>query len=258
MQMVSKEALLTKGLSQLYEMHQSFLGKADEFLKGVKSVQEAAATIRALKKGDRGADGGRGPQGIPGVARDGRDGADGRDGISPQIDKEEIALMVARMIAKPKDGKDAEIPSIDSIVASVIEELTKDDKLGVDKRISGFRSEIASYRNQLAGKVYGKDTWARGSGTTVSAGSNITLTPLPNGTTQINASGSGSSGYQVPTVGVVDGVNRVFTWATEPNVIVLDNGNAMNKVSSDGTINWTGTTTTTLTQAPNFNIYATA
>lgn len=68
----------------------------------------------------------------------------------------------------------------------------------------------------------------------------------------------GSSGYQVPTAGAVNGSNNVFTWATAPNVIVLDNGNAMNKVSSDGTVNWTGTTTTTLNQSPNFNIYATA
>lgn len=69
---------------------------------------------------------------------------------------------------------------------------------------------------------------------------------------------SGGTGYQAPTAGAVNGTNTVFTWATTPNVIVLDNGNAMNKVSADGTVNWTGTTTTTLNQAPNFNIYATA
>lgn len=72
--------------------------------------------------------------------------------------------------------------------------------------------------------------------------------------------GGGSKGgtfaVLTPTAGVVDGFNKVFTFATAPNVIVLDNGNAMNQVSSDGTVNWTGTTTVTLNQTPNFNIFA--
>jgi len=72
------------------------------------------------------------------------------------------------------------------------------------------------------------------------------------------SSSSSSSGYQVPTAGLVNGVNQVFTWATAPNVIVTDQGRAMQRVSSDGTVNWTGTTTTTLAVAPNNDIYATS
>ena len=68
---------------------------------------------------------------------------------------------------------------------------------------------------------------------------------------------SSSGGYQVAT-GTVNGVNTVFIFATEPNVIVVDQGRTMQKTSSDGTVNWTGTTTVTLTIAPNFDIYAVA
>lgn len=64
----------------------------------------------------------------------------------------------------------------------------------------------------------------------------------------------GSFAVQVPT-GTVDGSNRTFVFTTAPSVIVLDNGNFMNKVSADGTVNWTGTTNVVLNQAPSFNIY---
>lgn len=92
------------------------------------------------------------------------------------------------------------------------------------------------------------------------AGANVTLTALPNTTTKytdvtITATGGGGSfSVMIPT-GTVNGINTVFVFTGIPSVVVLDNGNIMNKVSSDGTVNWTGTTTITLNQAPNFNIY---
>lgn len=73
----------------------------------------------------------------------------------------------------------------------------------------------------------------------------------------ISVSGSSSSGFQQPTSGTVDGSNTVFEWATEPNVIVVDNVSRQ-KVSSNGHVNWTGTTTTTLEIAPNDDIFSTA
>lgn len=64
-------------------------------------------------------------------------------------------------------------------------------------------------------------------------------------------------GYQLPVSGVVDGSNKVFVWTVAPNVMVVD-GSAINSVSADTTINWGGTTTTTLSIAPNSNIFAIA
>ena len=71
----------------------------------------------------------------------------------------------------------------------------------------------------------------------------------------VSASGGVSSGFQVPLTG---GLNQTtFTWTTAPNVIVADNV-PMQAISTDGTVNWTGTTTTILTIAPTFNIFAVA
>ena len=66
--------------------------------------------------------------------------------------------------------------------------------------------------------------------------------------------GPGGLTIAVPT-GNVDGVNTVFAFAVAPQLIVVDQGRTMQKVSSDGTVNWTGTTTVTLSVAPNFDIY---
>lgn len=72
----------------------------------------------------------------------------------------------------------------------------------------------------------------------------------------VDASSSGSTGYQVAT-GTVNGTNKVFTFSVAPNAIVVD-GVSLRKVASDGTVNWTGTTAITLLVAPNFDIYAVA
>jgi len=63
--------------------------------------------------------------------------------------------------------------------------------------------------------------------------------------------------FQTPT-GTVNGTNRSFVWTTAPTVIVVNNGNSMQKVSSDGTVNWTGTTTTLLTVPPTRDIFSIA
>jgi len=67
---------------------------------------------------------------------------------------------------------------------------------------------------------------------------------------------SGGGGYQAPTSGIVDGSNTIFVFATAPSVIIVDGGRAMRKVSSDDSINWTGTTSITLSIAPTFDIFS--
>lgn len=63
-------------------------------------------------------------------------------------------------------------------------------------------------------------------------------------------------GYQTAT-GTVDGSNTIFTFSSAPNAISVD-GVILRKTASDGTVNWTGTTTTTLSVAPNFDIFGVA
>lgn len=65
------------------------------------------------------------------------------------------------------------------------------------------------------------------------------------GSVGVSATG-GSTGFQQPLTGGLTGTN---TWTTAPNVLVID-GKVVQKVQSDGTVMWTGTTTTVLTGAP--------
>lgn len=62
-----------------------------------------------------------------------------------------------------------------------------------------------------------------------------------------------SAGYQVPT-GTVNGTNKIFVFTTAPTVVSVD-GVCRRKTSTDGTVNWTGTGTITLTIAPNFDMF---
>lgn len=71
-------------------------------------------------------------------------------------------------------------------------------------------------------------------------------------------SGLNTAGYQQPLTGAVNGSNTTYTWTTAPNAISVDQGRVMQKVSSDGTVNWTGTTTTVLAIAPTFDIFGIA
>lgn len=70
--------------------------------------------------------------------------------------------------------------------------------------------------------------------------------------------GGGSSGFQQPTSGLINGSNQTYTWTSTPNAIVVDEGRTIQKVSADGTVNWTGSTTTVMSVAPNFDIFAVA
>lgn len=86
---------------------------------------------------------------------------------------------------------------------------------------------------------------------------NLRVDPVT-GRLLISTNSSPSGGFQQPLTGTVDGTNQTYTWTTAPNVLEVDQGRAMQKVSSDGTVNWTGTTTTVLTIAPNFDLFAIA
>lgn len=66
---------------------------------------------------------------------------------------------------------------------------------------------------------------------------------------------SSSSGYQQPLTGALG--QSTFTWTTAPNAIVVD-GNTLQATSVDGTVNWTGTTTTVMTIYPTHDIFAVA
>jgi len=88
------------------------------------------------------------------------------------------------------------------------------------------------------------------------AGTNVTVDSSDPANPIVSATGGSATGYQSPS-GTVNGSNTVFVFSTAPNAIVVD-GVPMQKTQSDSTANWTGTTTITLSVAPNFDIFGIA
>lgn len=86
----------------------------------------------------------------------------------------------------------------------------------------------------------------------VSSGATISNNDTTKKTTITLVSSGGGS--QTPISGSVDGTNQTFIWSSAPNIIFVD-GVPRQKVQSDGTVNWMGTTTTVLSVAPNFDIF---
>lgn len=154
------------------------------------------------------------------------------------------------------------------IVAKINELPTDDDSVKIDARhIKNLpQSQVVHMGGGGGGSAFGRlkvegELDAVATNTTDSltfvAGSNMTITTDSGSKTVTFASsgtGGGGSGYQAASSGTVDGSNTVFTWSSAPSVIVVDSV-PKRKTQSDGTVNWTGTTTTTLSVAPNFDIF---
>lgn len=199
---VNSPLFLVKLAADLLRVHTKFLTRVDDFINESMAVKAEVARIKELPEGKKGETGPRGLQGFKGetgdqglAGRDGRDGRDGTDAVS--LDPILIAGLAAELIAKPKDGQDS--PSLEVLVQAVIDRLEETDALKIREHMTGVRNEVASYRNQLAGKIYGKDTWARGGGSSSSASS----TPL------------------IPT-GVVNSVNATFGVTSRPSSVISD------------------------------------
>lgn len=160
--------------------------------------------------------------------------------ISDLVEKSQKIVTEANKESKSLDDK------IDSL---------RKDLIGRFSKLSADRGGSAHFQIAVNGVVA---TVRYADINIVSAGASFSNNDTTKRTNiNIPGGGGGGGGFQQPT-GTVNGTNKVFVWSTEPNVIIVDQGRAMQKVSSDGTVNWTGTTTTTLTEAPQYDIYATA
>lgn len=146
--------------------------------------------------------------------------------------------------ANGRDGKDAEPVDTDELISTILEQLPapKVDKKG--KQIPGWGAHPLTILNS-SGTVDKVARFIKFTGATV--------TRSADGVTTIAITSSGG-GFQVPLTGGLTGTN---TWAIAPNVIVVD-GVPKQKVNTDGTVNWTGTTTTVLSVQPNYDVYATS
>lgn len=88
---------------------------------------------------------------------------------------------------------------------------------------------------------------------------NAEIDPITGRLLTDDGGGGGSSGFQQPISGTVNGSNRIFTFSTAPNAVVVD-GATLQKLEqgSFATQNWTGTTTITLLVAPTQSVFAIA
>lgn len=202
------DAKLVKADTALNQVHE----KVQSAHQAVGRISEVHDTIRYI------------------AGKDGEDGEDGKDadentiidrvldnirqpedGKTPIIDYPKIVAEVTRQI-KVRDGKDATVD-----YDRIFDDIKK--KLKVE-HIPGVKEELDNFSRQVAGKVYGKDTWTRGGGDTVQAGSNVTITTNSDGRKVISASG-GSASPLTPT-GTVNSVNTVFNVVSRPSSVVSD------------------------------------
>ena len=180
-----KEQQLAANQKELARMYRE---AADKDSRREAIHQRILAEIQRINALPKGAKGDKGDQGNPG-----KDGKDGKDGETPirgkhyftSADIETLSQYIIKKIKLPEDGKDAVVDH-SALAKEIVEKIVKENVIEVE-HIKGLRSEIDSYRNQLALKQAGQ----HGGGDTVSAGSGISITNV-NGTKQISATGSGS------------------------------------------------------------------
>lgn len=221
LQKFKREMLMAKGMASLVQMHQDFKKNIALVQMLVAGHSQEAKRIRTLPKGEKGDRGEKGVSGTPGNA--GRDGINGRDGLTPvrgkdyhtKADEESFLVNLLSRIHNPKDGKDA-VMNEDKLMQKILDRILS-EKLLTKDHINGLEPELRSI-SSIAGRQYGKNTWARGGGDTLAAGINTTLTRNPDGTTSVNA--TGGSGTQVDNE-VVSGSGTAWTLAHTPTTNTL-------------------------------------
>lgn len=172
----------------------------------------------------------------------------------PKTDEKKLLKRFLKAIPQNKASLKVIQESFTTDPMSVIEkimELAKEGKFKLKKEnIDGLEQTLASFNSQL-GKGY-----LHGGGTTVVAGTNITLVKNPDGTTTINASGGGFT--LLNTASTVDGSNQSFVFSTataQPSLVVVD-GAQLTAVDNKGVTQWSwnpGTKTVTLSTPPPTN-----
>jgi len=225
----SRTGMQEKALSDLLAIHDRFLERLGEHQVSVQEVKDYAKTIvdhaeriLNLPKGEKGDQGDRGDDGdsvdfekvVAAVLARMPEVKHGKD-ADPDI----IATRVITRLTKgQKDSKESVI-DMPAIISAVIGHL-KDKKVLSKEHIGGLEEEISSYRNQLAGKHYGDDTWARGGGDTVEAGSGVTITSNAAGRKVISA--VGTAPVALTPTGTVNGVNATFGVLSQPSSVISD------------------------------------
>lgn len=180
----------------------------------------------------------------------------GEDGKPPS--DERLLALIAKVLPPPIPPKDGKTHTKEELVA-IIAPLIKQEFTPVVEKAPELGSEKPSF-DQIVGIVTPiirrmmtetRKGWFGGGagGDLVGAGDGVTITTNAIGRKIISASFT-----PIAPTGTVNGSNQTFVFSTAPSTIVVD-GVPKRKTQSDGTANWTGTTTVVLAVAPNFDVY---
>lgn len=146
------------------------------------------------------------------------------------------------------------LTSLEKELESKLKETNKDF---ID-RVSRIESSIGGGSMNRQIKVGGVDVLKSYTDINLIGGTGVTITSTNDNTDKNRDITFTASGFSpsAPTSGTVNGTNTTFVFTSAPALICVDQGRFMQKVSSDGSVNWTGTTTVVLTVAPTFDIFA--
>lgn len=241
---------------EILKQEQGKEGQIDAHVE--KVAMKLAAKLATLEKGDQGSSGVDGNDGIDGVdGKDGRDGKDGSTGKEGKSGKDGLDGRDGRDGRDGVDGVNGQDGSPDT-PDEIIEKINSSSLIIKKERIEGLVDALSNIFHGIGGSVAITTSFFNGlraknltivGATATQQGDTVFVTVPSSG-----GGGGGGGPFQQPT-GIVNGTNKVFVFTTAPNIIAVDNGRVMQKVSSDGTVNWTGTTTVTLTIAPTFDIF---
>lgn len=166
------------------------------------------------------------------------------------IDEEGILNKIIKLVPVPQDGKDADEERV------VMEVLKKIPSPKEPTPIEVFLLKVKEeYIESLQKRMEEFERFTKGNFDVRIGVSKTELKALQNRVTTLESSSSSGGLSLLTATGTVDGSNTSFTFATAPSIIVVDQGRMMQQVSSDGTVNWTGTTSVSLTVAPQNDVY---
>lgn len=208
-----------------------------EELTGLRDkVEEAIQTSKAAYKGDKGDPGAHVDEValeariMQSVLRSLRTPRDGKDADEKAIEKR-LFTRVMRALPTPEKGLPGNpganaVLDHDELAVAMLDHI-KTRGILTTEHVGGIGKEMDKYWQRIKRQ-------------------------FPSGV--LRGGGGRTTGFQAPT-GTINGINQIFTFTAAPNAICVDNGRAMQKVSSDGTVNWTGATTIVIAVAPTFDIF---
>lgn len=205
----------------------------DKLLANIEKIKGDTGPIGPIgpegKKGETGPMGPMGPVGRPGLpGKDGRDGLNGKDGQNG------------------RDGRDGlNGQSYDPAEFNALAD--KINKIPKEEFLQEFVKEEVGHSLARNIDIMGMPNFRK-----LAMGLQAQIDDVR----ALRSTSSGSLSVLTPTSGTVNGINTSFSYATAPTLMIVDGGRTMQKTSSDGTVNWTGTTSVSLSVAPNFDLIA--